>query len=139
MLNKQSSQAREAKKSKKRRSTKSIVLSLLWTGFHKAPLGSCYYWDGIQFRDQFDNETLQAMILSMSFLLTRYKRRLSRVTATPLCLLLLAFHLGRKAWALLFSSLKVLPLPYLFSLVTAPWVSPTRQRLYNPWATFLLI
>ena len=129
MLNKQSSQAREAKKSKKRRSTKSIVLSLLWTGFHKAPLGSCYYWD----------ETLQAMILSMSFLLTRYKRRLSRVTATPLCLLLLAFHLGRKAWALLFSSLKVLPLPYLFSLVTAPWVPPTRQRLYDPWATFLLI
>ena len=25
------------------------------------------------------------------------------------------------------SSLKVLPLPYLFSLVTAPWVPPTRQ------------
>ena len=25
------------------------------------------------------------------------------------------------------SSLKVLPLPYLFSLVTAPWVHPTRQ------------
>lgn len=29
------------------RSTKSIVLSLLWTGFHKAPLGNNYYWGPI--------------------------------------------------------------------------------------------
>jgi len=44
VLSKQSSKAREAKKARSGflfvRSTKEIVLSLLWTGFHKAPLGS---------------------------------------------------------------------------------------------------